>query len=214
MDSNRIGAIAESAIAAEFVQLGFHVLWPFVAERYDMALDLGGRLVRIQCKSAPMRGDVIVVRARTNRRAPEGFRPGTYTADEVDVIAAYAPAIKRCFAIPIETFGESGSLYLRRSAARNGQRAGLHFADDYPLGAIAQLEERCDGIAEVVGSSPTSSTLEPAHAAQTVVGAHEFRNRFGWYMERAAAGEAIIVTRRGKPHLRLSSVAPQLGLAA
>jgi len=47
-----------------------------------------------------------------------------------------------------------------------------------------------------------------------VVGAHEFRNRFGWYMERAAAGEAILVTRRGKPHLRLSAVAPALDLAA
>jgi prevent-host-death family protein len=35
------------------------------------------------------------------------------------------------------------------------------------------------------------------------VGAHEFRNRFGWYMERAAAGEEIRVTRRGRPYVRL-----------
>jgi prevent-host-death family protein len=33
-------------------------------------------------------------------------------------------------------------------------------------------------------------------------------------MERAAAGEPIVVTRRGKPHLRLSAVSPELGLAA
>jgi prevent-host-death family protein len=33
-------------------------------------------------------------------------------------------------------------------------------------------------------------------------------------MERAAAGEPIVVTRRGKPHLRLSPAAPRLGLAA
>jgi prevent-host-death family protein len=37
----------------------------------------------------------------------------------------------------------------------------------------------------------------------TEVGAHEFRNRFGWYMERSAAGEGILITRRGKPHARL-----------
>src|SRR5205823_4349459 len=117
---NRIGAIAETAIAAELVELGYHVLWPLVEERYDLAVDLGGRLVRIQCKSAPMRGDVIVVRARTSRRAPEGFRRGTYSAEEVDVIAVYAPALKRCFAVPIQRVGESGSLYLRRSAPRNG----------------------------------------------------------------------------------------------
>jgi prevent-host-death family protein len=35
------------------------------------------------------------------------------------------------------------------------------------------------------------------------VGAHEFRNRFGWYMERAAAGEQICVSRRGRPCVRL-----------
>jgi len=38
-----------------------------------------------------------------------------------------------------------------------------------------------------------------------VIGAHEFRNRFGWYAERAAAGESILVTFRGRPHLRLAA---------
>jgi prevent-host-death family protein len=33
-------------------------------------------------------------------------------------------------------------------------------------------------------------------------------------MERAAAGEPIVVTRRGRPHLRLSSAVPQPRLAA
>ena len=59
-----------------------------------------------------------------------------------------------------------------------------------------------------------SPQLHSPDDAPTVVGAHEFRNRFGWYMERAAAGEEIVVTRRGKPHLRLSAVAPALDLAA
>ena len=36
------------------------------------------------------------------------------------------------------------------------------------------------------------------------IGAHEFRNRFGWYMERAAAGEHFLVTRRGRPYVRIS----------
>jgi prevent-host-death family protein len=41
----------------------------------------------------------------------------------------------------------------------------------------------------------------------TLVGAHEFRNHFGFYMERAAAGEEILVTRRGRPSVRLTSSA-------
>jgi len=35
------------------------------------------------------------------------------------------------------------------------------------------------------------------------VGAHEFRNHFGYYMERAAAGAEILIRRRGKPYARL-----------
>jgi len=36
-----------------------------------------------------------------------------------------------------------------------------------------------------------------------VLGAHEFRNRFGYYMERAAAGDEIRVSRHGRPFARL-----------
>jgi len=31
------------------------------------------------------------------------------------------------------------------------------------------------------------------------VGAHEFRNHFGLYMERAANGSEILIRRRGRP---------------
>jgi prevent-host-death family protein len=42
------------------------------------------------------------------------------------------------------------------------------------------------------------------------VGAHEYRNHFGWYMERAAAGESFLITRRGRPYARLSPPYEQL----
>jgi prevent-host-death family protein len=45
-----------------------------------------------------------------------------------------------------------------------------------------------------------------------VVGANEFRNRFGWYMERAAAGEEFHVERRGRPYVRLTGASRQLAL--
>jgi prevent-host-death family protein len=215
MNPNLRGVIAESAIAAEAAALGFEVYAPmFGAPRCDLILGLESKLIRVQCKSATRDGDVVRVRAITNRRTSDGYLRGTYSADEVDVIAAYCPEFKQSFAVPIENFGDSGTIQLRLSEPRNGQKAGLHFAEDYQLGAIAQLGERPAGSREVVGSNPTSSTPLADVASSTTVGAHEFRNRFGWYMERAAAGEDILVTRRGKPHLRLSSAVMQPRLLA
>jgi prevent-host-death family protein len=215
MNPSQIGAIAETAIAADATRLGFHIYRPIVdGGRCDLVFEVDRTLLRVQCKTAVRRGEVLIVHARTSRRTAHGHLRGAYTAAEVDLVAAYCAELDRCFAIPIAQIGGGGTFCLRLSPPRNGQRAGLHFAEDYPLGAIAQLEERLSGTQEVAGSSPASSTVEGPETAPTVVGSHEFRNRFGWYMERAAAGEPIVITRRGKPHLRLTSAAPQLGLAA
>ena len=214
MNPNLRGVIAESAIAAEAVRLGFELYLPaYGSPRADMILGVGERLLRVQCKSAPLRGEVVVMRARTCRRTASGFERGTYTPDEIDVVAGYCPELNRCYAVPINEFEASLSMYLRLSPARNGQRAGLHFAEDYSLGAIAQLEERLGGTQKVAGSSPASSTPTGAPAAPVVVGAHEFRNRFGWYMERATAGEEILVTHRGRPRIRVAPVYTQPELA-
>jgi prevent-host-death family protein len=71
------------------------------------------------------------------------------------------------------------------------------------------LEERLSGTQKVAGSSPASSTpIDAPPGGSSIVGAHEFRNRFGWYMERAAAGEEFLVTRRGKPKVRLIPATP------
>jgi prevent-host-death family protein len=42
-------------------------------------------------------------------------------------------------------------------------------------------------------------------------GAHQFHNHFGYYMERAAAGQEIHVAHRGKPYITLI---PAAGLEA
>jgi prevent-host-death family protein len=46
------------------------------------------------------------------------------------------------------------------------------------------------------------------------VGAHEFRNHFGYYLERAADGHEVLVSRRGRPYVRLIPEEPRLRLAA
>ncbi len=199
-----------------FCPAGVPVLLPTIEHAaYDAALDLGHRLIRVQIKSGRLAdgGDVIVARLRRSRHTPlNGYVVGTYSASEVDAFGIYCEQTNGCYLVPIDRTDGCGTFTMRLRPARNGQRASVRFAADYEFqGAVAQLGERLSGTQKVVGSSPISSTSEPA-LTTTTVGAHEFREHFGWYLERAAAGETINVTRRGKPHVQLRGVEPQTSL--
>jgi prevent-host-death family protein len=106
--------------------------------------------------------------------------------------------------------GSQTAVQLPLSPPRNGQRAAINYASDYEFsGAVAQLGERGAGSAEARGSSPLSS-IQPDHRETCFVGAHEFRNHFGYFMEHAELGEEILVTRGGKPVFRLVPATPRL----
>ena len=208
-DPNHKGNVAELAIAKEAASLGLSVFPPLTEhEPYDLVLGIGGRLLRVQCKWANRRGDVIPVNLKRTRRGPDGFICRTYSRAEIDAIGVYCGTIDSCFLIPVDEVEGRSAFQLRLNPARNGQRAALHFADAYRLGAVAQLEERRHGMAEVRGSSPLSSTsrMDADRTSVEEVGAHAFRNHFGLYMERAASGLEILVRRRGKPYVRLGPV--------
>lgn len=203
---NHKGNVAELAIAKEAAKLGLSVLAPLTEhERYDLVIGIAGRLLRVQCKWANCRGDVVVAHLARSRRGPEGFIRRNYTSDEIDAFGIYCGDLDRCFLIPVNQIPDQWAIQLRLAPTRNGQRAAIHFAEEYELGAVAQLAERCHGMAEAEGSNPSSSTnQEPSsEAAVEEVGAHKFRNHFGYYMEQAAAGTEILVRRRGKPYARL-----------
>ena len=207
-DPNLKGNVAELQIAAEAAGLGIDVLRPMTEHcRYDLVFELAGRLYRIQCKAASVKGDMLPVATGTKRLTPRGYVCTTYSADEIDAVAVYCADLKRCYLIPIEVVAGQHLIHLRLAAPRNGQRACLNWASEYEFpGAVAQLGERRAGSAKVRGSSPLSSTP----VTPSTVGAHEYREKLGWYMERAAAGESFLVTRRGKPYARLSPPYEQL----
>jgi hypothetical protein len=153
------GAIAEAAIAAAAVELGLVVLRPFPeGRRYDLVIDNGPQLLRVQCKWGRLKGSVIVVTLATCRYTPHGYVRTKYTADEIDGVAVYCQDLKRCYYLPIESVAGRSGIHLRIGPAANNQETAINFAEQYDFGAIAQLGERSTGSAEVVGSSPTSST--------------------------------------------------------
>jgi hypothetical protein len=154
------GGIAEIAIAAEAIKIGVCVLRPIVeGNRYDLMFDVDGLLLRIQCKWARRKGNVVVVNTRTSRLTPRGYVRTTYDASQIDAIAAYCPDLDTSYLVPIRDVGGRQLIHLRLTPASNNQEAAIRYAASYEMrGAIAQLGERRAGSAKVVGSSPTSST--------------------------------------------------------
>jgi hypothetical protein len=154
------GAGAEAAITAEAVRLGLVVLRPFPeGRRYDLVIDNGARLLRVQCKAGRLHRGVVVVTLTTCRHTPHsGYVRTKYTADDVDGVAVYCHELNRCFFLPIDEVSGRSGIHLRVAPAANRQRTSINFAEQYPFGAIAQLGERVTGSHEVAGSSPASST--------------------------------------------------------
>ena len=216
-DSNHKGNVAEAAIAAAAIKLGVDVIKPLVEHtRYDLIFDLRPRLLRVQCKWAPLKGDVIVVRLVSSRFTSGGEQIRTpYSADDVDAVAVYCDELDRCYLLPASLFDGMKGLHLRVAATRNGQRASLHWAREHELpGAVAQLGRASEWHSEGRGFESHQLHSHPTeNSGVQEVGAHKFRNLFGWYMQRAAAGEEFFVTRRGKPYVRLVPAHPRLPIA-
>jgi PD-(D/E)XK endonuclease len=157
------GGIAELAIAYEAARLGIVVSQPMMeGRRYDLIFDVPGELLRVQCKYAHMRNGVISAHLSTCRHTPRGYVKTTYAANEIDAVAVWCPETNRTYLLRHADLVGRHAIYLRVTPARNNQRTGVKMACDYTLGAIAQLGERRHGMAEVEGSSPSSSTKRAA----------------------------------------------------
>ena len=166
LTTNQKGAIAESAITSAAIRLGVGVFRAVADERYDLVLDIGACLLRVQCKTAALNDDVLVIRCYSCRRTAGGMLKRSYTSDEIDAVAAYCDELGRCFLIPIHRVDGLSTIQLRLVAAKNNQVRRINWAKDFEFaatlrryGAIAQLGERVPGRHEVAGSSPAGSTL-------------------------------------------------------
>ena len=173
--------------------------------RYDLVLEIADRLLRVQCKWARKVGDAAIIGLATSRRGSDGYVRSTYSPAEIDAVGAYCGDTDECFLLPVDLIAGRRAIQLRLAPARNGQRAALNFAGEYRLGAVAQLAERRRGTAEVRGSNPLSSIFSQTGEAPATeeVGAHRFRNHFGYYLDRAFAGTEVLVRRHGQPYASL-----------
>ncbi len=211
MDNPNVkGSVAEQAIVLAATKLEIPVLRP-VGEhgRTDLALEIGDRLYRVQVKWGRLSTtkDVVVVQIRTSRCTPNGYVHGTYSEREIDLIGVYCGELNRCFLLPISLVAGKHVVHLRLSPARNAQRACINLADHFEFeGAVAQLARASAWHAE--GRGFESPQLHSSSLAPTPVGSNPFRDHLGYWLERAAEGEHLLVTHRGNPRVKVTPAAP------
>ena len=210
LSRNGKGNVAELEIATAAAKLGVPVLKPLGEHgRSDLAFEIGDRLWRVQCKwgrLSPSR-DVVIVHLFTGWYTPKGYVRRTYTTDEIDLVAVYCGELDRCFLLPVSVIAGLQQIHLRLTPPRNSQRACITLANDFDFeGAVAQLGRAPAWHAG--GQGFESPQLHSSTRGPIIVGCNPFRDHFGHWIDRAAAGEDVLVTRRGKPLVRLSPAAP------
>ena len=119
---------------ADLLQRGLQVALPLAGDcRYDLILDKGGTLLRVQCKTSASKQGVLHVKCRsTSSWGSKTHNTHRYTAGDIDLLAAVDLVTKRVYYIPATELGEGRcGMNLRLEAPMNGQATGIRWAKDY-----------------------------------------------------------------------------------
>jgi hypothetical protein len=127
------------AIMTALREAGYAVLLPFGENtRYDLVIDDGAALGRVQCKTGRLREGAV----RFNACSSYAHHPNPkmVTRDylgQIDYFAVYCPETGGVYLVPVEHAPLRRLGALRVAAARNGQRRRIRMAADYEIGQIS-----------------------------------------------------------------------------
>lgn len=124
------GDIGQVKVMGDLLTRGYKVALPLGEDwRYDLIVDRNNRLLRIQCKYVESTNGVIKVRCETH----DGRNYYRYKPEDLDYIAVYDKITDKCYYISRSYLGKSGrgSLSLRISETRNGQRKKIYRAENF-----------------------------------------------------------------------------------
>jgi len=130
-DTKRIGDISEAQVITAFTKLGYDVLLPFGENhRYDLVVDDGANLFRIQVKTGRVRDGVI----KYNCSSSHAHRGGTARPyfGQIDYLAVYCPETEKVYILPEKELTAT-SAHLRLSPPRNNMVKSIRWARDFEL---------------------------------------------------------------------------------
>jgi hypothetical protein len=119
--------------------LGIPVLMPFGENtRYDLVIERGGRLSRVQCKTGRLRTGAVrfaTCSAYGHHRHPSQSRRDY--RGEVDYFAVFCPETNGVYLVPIDDVPTTTQGCLRVETARNNQTRGIRAAEAYEIARVS-----------------------------------------------------------------------------
>lgn len=127
MTSDEKGIIALCKVEIRAAELGFTTSRTVSAARYDLVVDEGDALKRVQVKYADGKAGHSSASVRLELRR----RNKVYSSREIDYILVYVPAIEEVLKLPPLLWDGKSSIYLRIREAKNNQQQRAIPASQY-----------------------------------------------------------------------------------
>lgn len=124
------GERSEAAILARLLSLGYSVSIPFGNnQRYDMIVDSGSDLLRIQCKTGRLYGGCIVF-ATSSKNGFTNVR--RHYRDDIDAFLVYNAILDRVYCIPIAAALPASEMRLRIEPLKSmAPKSTVRWAKDF-----------------------------------------------------------------------------------
>jgi PD-(D/E)XK endonuclease len=134
-----VGDRSMLAVMAVLRELRIPLLLPLGENtRYDLVIELGDRLARVQCKTGRLRlGAVEFATCSSYAHLPSPKETSRDYLGEVDFFAVYCRQTNGVYLIPIEDLQTRRQGRLRVDPPRNNQRRRIRFAADYEIGKVS-----------------------------------------------------------------------------
>ena len=132
-----VGECSELEAFSAFHRAGYPVLIsPFRTLRYDCAVEIDGRLLRVQVKTGRVVEGAVHFPCKSS--SPYRDKTGNAYHGDADLFAVWVPTLGKCYVIPVNECGRAG-VALRLTPAKNGQSKRVRLAADFEL-RPAELE--------------------------------------------------------------------------
>jgi hypothetical protein len=130
-----IGDRTTVLVVAALQACGYSVLVPFGENtRYDLVIDDGERLARVQCKTGRLRAGGIrfaVCSCYGHHQNPKTARRDYH--GQIDYFGVYCPETQAVYLVPIGDVQTRVTAILRVTPSRNNQQRGVRLAAQYEI---------------------------------------------------------------------------------